>query len=149
MFDRGKKNSLVLAILLPLPVLAATGAVVTADSRLVEAAKSHDLKTVRALVSQHADVNARSDDGSTALLWAAHANDLETADLVLKAGADANAANDFKMTPLSEACTNGSDAFVRLLLKSGANPNTPIAHRCDAAHDVREERQRGRGEKAA
>jgi ankyrin repeat protein len=126
MFDRGKKNSLVLAILLPLPMLAATGAVVTADSRLVAAAKNHDLKTVRALVSQHVDVNARSDDGSTALLWAAHANDLETADLVLKAGADANAANDFKMTPLSEACTNGSDAFVRLLLKSGANPNAPV-----------------------
>jgi ankyrin repeat protein len=94
--------------------------------RLVDATRNHDLKTIRSLLSQHADVNARSDDGSTALLWAAHQNDLDTAELLVGAGADANVANEFKMTPLSQACTNGSDAFVRLLLKSGANPNTPI-----------------------
>jgi ankyrin repeat protein len=78
------------------------------------------------LVKQKADVNERSPDGSTALLWLAHWNDAETAALLLDAGADANLANEFRMTPLSQACTNGSAAFVRLLLKSGANPNTPI-----------------------
>src|SRR5580692_6040347 len=98
----------------------------TGDSRLVEAARNHDLKTIRSLLSQHVDVNTRADDGSTALLWAAHQNDADVAELLLGAGADANAANEFKMTPLSQACTNGNDAFVRLLLKSGANPNTPI-----------------------
>src|SRR3989454_6154215 len=35
---------------------------------------------VRTLLNQRANVNARSGDGSTALLWAAHWNDLETAD---------------------------------------------------------------------
>src|SRR5580693_1854556 len=98
----------------------------TGDSRLIDAARNHDLKTIRSLLSQHADVNARSDDGSTALLWAAHQNDSDAAELLLGGGADANIANEFKMTPLSQACINGSDAFVRLLLKSGANPNTPI-----------------------
>jgi ankyrin repeat protein len=98
----------------------------TGGARLVDAARNHDLKTIRSLVSQHADVNTRSDDGSTALLWAAHQNDLDTAELLLGAGADANIANEFRMTPLAQACTNGSDGFVRLLLKSGANPNTPI-----------------------
>src|SRR5580658_4647830 len=98
----------------------------TGDSRLIDAARNHDLNAIRSLLSQHADVNARADDGSTALLWAAHQNDPDTAELLLGAGADANLANEFKMTPLSQACTNGSDAFVRLLLKSGANPNTPI-----------------------
>src|SRR5205085_10381843 len=78
-------------------------------------------------VAQRSDVNARSSDGSTALLWVAHWNDVDTADLLLKTGADANEANDFRMTPLSEACTNTSAAMVRLLLKSGANPNTAIA----------------------
>jgi len=97
------------------------------DSRLVEAAKNQDAKTVRALLTQKTDVNARSSDGSTALLWLAHWNDLETANLLLGAGADANAANDFGMTPLVEACTNADGAFVRALLKSGANPNTAIA----------------------
>jgi ankyrin repeat protein len=78
-------------------------------------------------VTQRADVNVRSADGSTALLWAAHWNDLATAELLLRAGADPNAANDFKMTPLSQACTNGNAGLVELLLKSGANPSTPIA----------------------
>src|SRR5215831_14939352 len=97
------------------------------DLRLVDAVKNQDLQRVRALFDQHADVNVRSEDGSTALLWAAHWNDLQTAQLLVLAGADANAANDFRMTPLSEACTNGNAALVRLLLKSGANPNTAIA----------------------
>ena len=99
----------------------------TTDSRLVDAARKQDQKAIRTLLDQKVDVNARSSDGSTALLWLAHWNDLDTAALLLGAGADANVANDFRMTPLSEACTNGNAAFVRSLLKSGANPNTPVA----------------------
>ncbi len=98
-----------------------------ADSRLVEAARNQDTAAVRALLAQKSDVNARSSDGSTALLWLAHWNDLDTAKLLLDAGADANLANDFRMTPLSQACTNADPAFVHVLLKSGAKPNTPIA----------------------
>lgn len=98
----------------------------TADSRIVDAARAQDSKTVRTLVGQKADANARSSDGSTALLWSAHWNDADTASLLLGAGAKADSANDFGMTPLSQACTNSSTAMVRLLLKSGANPNTPI-----------------------
>ena len=97
------------------------------DSPLVEAARKQDAKAVRTLLSQKVDPNARSKDGSTALLWLAHWNDAETADLLLKAGANPNVANDFGMTPLSEACTNAGALLVRLLLKSSANPNTPIA----------------------
>ncbi len=108
-----------------LAVAAETGA--AADSRLVDAARNQDAKTVSALLAQKADVNARSRDGSTALLWAAHFNEADTTELLLKAGADANLANDFKMTPLSQACINGSDTLVRVLLKSGANPNAAIA----------------------
>src|ERR1700735_206461 len=101
---------------LALTLLMAAGAL--AAPGLIDAARAPDLKAVHSLLSQHADVNARSDDGSTALLWAAHQNDADTAELLLGAGADANIANEFKMTPLSQACTNGSDAFARLPLKS-------------------------------
>ena len=101
---------------------------VAADGRaLVEAARTQDLSRVRALLNGKADVNARSEDGSTALLWAAHWNDVATAGLLISARADANIANDFGMTPLSRACTNGSAEVVDLLLNAGANPNTPIA----------------------
>jgi uncharacterized protein len=107
-----------------------SGAVTAAeigDSRLVDAARNQDGKAVRSLVGQKADVNVRSSDGSTALLWAAHWDDLDSAELLLKSGADANAANEYGTTPLSQACVNANTGFVRLLLKSGANPNTAIA----------------------
>jgi ankyrin repeat protein len=98
-----------------------------ADSRLVDAAKKQDATAVRTIVKQKTDVNARSSDGSTALLWVAHWNDTETAEALLAAGADPNVANDFGMTPLSEACINAGAPLVRLLLKNGAKPNTAIA----------------------
>ncbi len=94
---------------------------------LVDAARHQDAVTVRQLLDQKTDVNARSSDGSTALLWLAHWNDVDAAERLVAAGADPNLANDFGMTPLSQACTNRSTAFVRLLLKAGAKPNTPIA----------------------
>lgn len=98
-----------------------------ADFRLIDAVRDQDELRVRALLDQHVDVNARSADGSTALLWAAHWNALETGRLLIRAAADPSAANAFGMTPLSQACTNGSPAFVDLLLKAGANPNTRVA----------------------
>lgn len=118
---------LVRTTLLLTMLTAAAAMAATAEAGLPDAAKNQDQKTLQALVSQHADINARSDDGSTALLWAAHWNDVDTAALLLQAGADANAVNDFQMTPLSQACVNGSAALVDLLLKSGAKPNLAIA----------------------
>ena len=42
------------------------------DSPLTRAVKDRDLNAVRTLVKSPSDVNARSGDGSTPLLWAAH-----------------------------------------------------------------------------
>jgi uncharacterized protein len=126
MSDQLKRLSLLSAFSLTLLMVVPAGAA-NEDLRLVDAVKNQDLHEVHALLGQHADVNVRSEDGSTALLWAAHWNDLQTAELLVRAGADANVANDFRMTPLSQACTNASSALVDLLLKAGANPNTPIA----------------------
>src|SRR4029453_9372078 len=103
--------------------MVAAAAAANDTPRLVDAVKNQDVQEVRALLRQHADVNVRSEDGSTALLWAAHWNDLQTAELLVRAGADANVANDFRMTPLSQACTNGSAGFVNLLLNAGADPD--------------------------
>jgi ankyrin repeat protein len=117
-----KLSSLVGSMLMVAGAAAATG-----DLRLVEATRNQDPQTVRALLKQRVDVDARSDDGATALLWAAHWNDLETADLLIRAGANVNLANDFRVTPLSLACTNGNARFVERLLNAGAHPDTPIA----------------------
>ena len=94
---------------------------------LADAVRTQDASRVQALLSQRADVNAVSVDGSTPLLWAAHWNDVAVAESLVRAGADPNVANDFGMTPLSRACTNGSAPLVELLLNAGARPNTAIA----------------------
>jgi ankyrin repeat protein len=97
------------------------------DLPLIEAVRARDVRTVRNLLGQKVDVNGRSTDGATALLWAVHGNDDELADLLIRAGADVNVSNDYRMTPLAVACTNGNPGMVARLLTAGANPNTPIA----------------------
>ena len=126
MRDLGKQMIFAGMLRVTLALVAGTATAAAGNFQLVDAAKNQDRSTVRALLNQHIDVNARADDGSTALLWAAHWDDLETAGALLHAGADPNTANDFRMTPLSQACVNGSAALVASLLNAGANPNTPI-----------------------
>src|SRR5215813_1251477 len=124
MRKKGKGSALAGAFsLLFMASIAASGS----DLRLIEAVQYQNLQQASSLLNQHIDVNARSGDGSTALLWAAHWDAVDTAGLLIRAGADPNAANDFQMNPLAQACTNGSTEFVSLLLKAGANPNTPVA----------------------
>ena len=124
--NRSKQVGLLGVLWLTLIAVAGVGAD-GVDRRLIDAVRSQDHATVGTLLRQRTDVNARSDDGSTALLWASHLNDLASAELLVRAGADANASNDLRITPLSLACTNGNAALVELLLKAGAHPNTPIA----------------------
>ena len=109
-----------------LALSAATALWAASEARLAEAAKHMDRATVRAMIEQHADVNAPEVDGTTALHWAANQDDLETAALLVKAGANVKAANRYAVTPLSLACTNGNGAMVELLLKAGADPNTVL-----------------------
>ena len=91
MRDQRQPSSSIIAFLLTL--LAATPTALAGDLPLVEAARNQDQQQIRTLLNLDIDVNVRSEDGSTALLWAAHWNDLATAGLLIRAGADANAAN--------------------------------------------------------
>ena len=97
------------------------------DLPLTQAVKAGDLRKVRSLLDQKIEVNGRSTDGATALLWAVHGNQDDAADLLILAGADVNTSNDYRMTPLSLACTNANPVMVARLLKAGANPDTRIA----------------------
>ena len=126
MGDRRARGNWGVACLVALAVATAAPAA-SDEPPLVEAAKHRDWQQVRALLTRAADVNVRSGDGATALLWASHWNDVETARLLIAAGAHVDAANDLRITPLSLACTNGNARLVDLLLKSGGSPHTPIA----------------------
>jgi ankyrin repeat protein len=107
-------------------LLAAALAAAASDTRLADAAKKGDGKTVRALLAQHVDVNAPQVDGTSALQWASYQDDAELARLLIQAGANVNAANRYGVTALSLACTNGSGPMVELLLKAGADPNLAL-----------------------
>ena len=84
---------------------------------------SGDTAAVRALLTQHADVNAVQADGATALHWAVYREDLDTANLLIRAGANVKAANREGMTPLALACLNGNAALIETLLTAGADVN--------------------------
>src|SRR5438132_9873384 len=90
-------------------ILAWSGAatVLAAGSDVADAAKRGDKTSVRTLLAQKADVNAKQPDGGTALHWAIWREDVELATMLLRAGANASAANLTGATPLSLAGTNG------------------------------------------
>ena len=117
----------VIPLLAVLTLSVPTAAGAGAANPLIEAVKSADTESVRALLAQGVDVNAPQGDGATALHWAAHRNDLETVGVLLGAGADANAANDLGATPLWLASLSGSGAMVERLLEAGADPNATLS----------------------
>jgi ankyrin repeat protein len=96
------------------------------DARLVEAEKNADKPAVLRLLKSNAPVDAKAEDGATALHWAAYWDDLETARLLLQAGATPDVTNRYGVTPLSLACTNGNAAMIELLLNAKANPNLAL-----------------------
>lgn len=105
------------ALLIAWPAAAKLG------EAILDAARSDDPAAVAALLRQGGDVNAREEDGATALAWAANRANTAIAELLLKAGADPNLTNELGVGPLSLAITNGSMAMVKLLLANAADPN--------------------------
>jgi ankyrin repeat protein len=92
-----------------------------ADLPLVDAVKDGNREAVRALLKRATDVNAREEDGTTALHWAVRGDDAETVALLIRSGANVQAANRYGITPLWLAATNGSPIVVDALLKAGAD----------------------------
>jgi uncharacterized protein len=102
------------------------GLAAPSDQALIEAVRNKDVKSVRTLLEQRADVNAAQGDGATALHWAVHVDDLAIADELIRAGARPSASNDVGATPLHLACTNRSAPMVERLLAAGAQANAKL-----------------------
>src|SRR5580692_9019902 len=104
---------------------SATGA--QAADALLQAAESGDSAGALALVAGKADVNARQEDGTTALHWAAYHDDLPLLRQLIAAGAKVNVTNDYGSTPLSEAAERADPQALRMLLQAGAEVESPNA----------------------
>jgi len=102
------------------------GAAQAADS-LLEVAEAGNSAAALALVTGRADVNARQEDGTTALHWAAYHDDVPLMRQLLKAGAQVNVRNDYGSTPLAEAAERADPQALRVLLEAGAEVESPNA----------------------
>ena len=73
------------AVLFLLPLLFAHTAHGDINAELLEAAKVGDTVKLKQLVNQGADVNAKTDKGTTALMWAAYKNHIEFVKVLIDA----------------------------------------------------------------
>ena len=93
-------------------------------SPVADAAMRGDAAAVRALLQQHADVNAPQGDGMTALHWAAAEGDAALAAALVGAGASTAAGTRVgHHTPLHIAAKEGRAPIVRLLVDAKADVN--------------------------
>jgi ankyrin repeat protein len=111
--------------------LLALGSLAVADDfapkrTLVDLAREHKRDSIiAAITSPDVDVNVRSADGATALMWAAYHGDKELVEALLKAGAKANVANKYGATALTEAIRYGDVGLFRTVLDAGADIEAP------------------------
>jgi ankyrin repeat protein len=115
----------------PLPINASPSAFMIAcgapwkyDDEIVAAQrKAPDAaQLVQAMLTHHANINAKDEQSRTLLMWAVMINRSKTARLLLEHGANVNAQAKHGYTPLTYAI--GSQEVVRLLLDHGAEVNT-------------------------
>ena len=91
---------------------------------VADAAMGGDVETLRALLEQGSDVNARFGDGMTGLHWAARNGNAAIAEVLIGAGADLEATTRIGAhTPLHVASAAGRAPVVKPLLLAGANAN--------------------------
>jgi ankyrin repeat protein len=109
------------------PAVAVPAAAVAGSARdLIDAASRGDIAVVQALLTKGADVDAKDNDGQTALLLASYKGNLQLVQLLLANGADVNTKANEGMTALMGASLAGSLQVVRELLARKAEVNAKM-----------------------
>ena len=96
------------------------------DTSFHEFVKTATPEEIREAINSGADVNARDEDGWTALMYAAYSNgNPDVINVLLDAGADIKARDDIGMTPLVYAArSNKNPDVIKVLLEAGADGKT-------------------------
>lgn len=90
------------------------------DTFLIAASRQGSLKIVKSLIGYGADINAKNNDGRTALMLTSN---LEIAKLLIDSGADVNAKNNNGGTALTRAVYWDKLEVAKLLIDNGADVN--------------------------
>jgi ankyrin repeat protein len=98
----------------------------SADERLLAAARAEDLAGVHSALGEGADVNAKAEFGDTALNIACQNGGLDIALALIEAGAAIENLGGADLTPLMNAAFGGHVTLVRLLLDKGAKINDDL-----------------------
>ncbi len=110
------KKVLVFAFFLPSLLLAQN-----LNEALWEAARKGEVETVKKLVAQGAEINAKTRHGATALFYAADRGNVEMIKTLLELGADINLKDTFyNATAISWAAYNDRIEAVQVMLAKGA-----------------------------
>lgn len=97
------------------------------DERLLSAAKDDDAEGVKGWLKHGAGVDARDDDGETALMWAAKLGNLKVARELIEGGAGLEERNQEGETALHLAAWRGSANVIEDLARAGADVNAKEA----------------------
>ncbi len=95
----------------------------TLENPLHRAAEKGDLREVKRLIKEGANVNARNGDGSTPLHKAAQKGHLKVVKYLIRKGADVNAKDRYGYTPLHLSVSEDHEDVVAYLVKMGADVN--------------------------
>jgi ankyrin repeat protein len=102
---------------------------------LLKLAKYNNVKMVKMLLDNNADVDVSDIEGGTALHYACYNGHEEIVNLLLMNGADINCKDDRGWTPLHVAAQRNQVECIKILLEYGADKNivdndgeTPIDH---------------------
>lgn len=98
------------------------------DSRLVAAAGSGDLETVKKVLEEGAVVDSRDGSGRTALMEALRRGRGPVAKVLLAAGADIKATDNGGRTVLMYAASGGNLEMVREIVKKGGDVNAEASN---------------------
>jgi uncharacterized protein YecT (DUF1311 family) len=93
------------------------------NTKLLKAAKKGSLEEAKTLLEKGADVNAKSENGFTVLMFAALSSNLELVKHLVNRGADVNARDEDGKTAFMFASRLGNVDVMRLLMDHGTDVN--------------------------
>jgi uncharacterized protein len=94
---------------------------IKATQRFFEASKTGDLATLEQFLDQGVPVDAKNQEGQTALMNSAHKGFSPIAELLIRRNADMNLKNNYGMTALMIASMNGQTEIAKLLIDHEAD----------------------------